>query len=265
MALMLTIAVLSACGGQKGGSLSEYAAKSESYKNILFEDYVISLFSETPQRALEMQDSTLKAAARDSAALGEMLSLQRNFLYDVNSPYRCEDFYIPVMEAIIGSPYTSSAEKAEAASDLPLFKMNPLGTPAADFTFTVKGGRTKTLYSLRADYTLLFFSNPGCQNCKEITDRLSAIGAIDALMADGTLAIVNIYPDDDIEAWYDYVAEYPSAWTSGYAPEVDDPGEGVYNLRAIPTLYLLDREKRVIQKDAPLERILSYLENAIHS
>jgi hypothetical protein len=35
--------------------------------------------------------------------------------------------------------------------------------------------------------------------------------------------------------------------------------ENLYSVRAIPSLYLLDKEKRVIMKDAPEDRVFSYL------
>ena len=34
-------------------------------------------------------------------------------------------------------------------------------------------------------------------------------------------------------------------------------------MRAIPSLYLLDAEKRVLMKDAPVEKVLQYLDNNI--
>lgn len=258
---VLTMMLISACGGQKGQSLSEYASRSISYRMEMFAKYAAELFAMTPQEAQAKQDSTMRAAGTDSASLRSMLALQDHFLNDVNSPYRCEDFYIPVLRAIISSPFTCESEKTAAAEDLKNYSLNRLGEAAADFSFTLKNGRTRTLYSVRADYTILFFSNPGCQNCKEIMQQLSTLQHIDFLTAEGKLAIVNIYPDDDLDAWFGYVAEYPDAWTNGYAPDVDEPGDPqLYYVRAIPTLYLLDRDKKVLMKDAPLERILQYLE-----
>ena len=38
-----------------------------------------------------------------------------------------------------------------------------------------------------------------------------------------------------------------------------NPENELYGLRAIPSLYLLDKEKRVILKDAPVEIVIEYL------
>jgi len=255
---LVTTAILSSCGGKSGQSLSEYGVQNDEYRNMMFENYVLELFSQTPERAVVMQDSAMRSVASDSAAFFRMLQLQNHFIYDVNSPYRCEDFYIPVAEAVVSSPFTSDSAKFAAREDIAGFSRNRLGTPAADFSFTLKGGRPQNLYSVKAELTLLFFSNPGCTNCKEIMEELTSTAGIDELIADGSLAVVNIYPDDDINSWYEYLASYPKTWINGYSPEVDDP-DGAYLLRAIPTLYLLDRDKNVLLKDAPLERIIRIL------
>lgn len=35
----------------------------------------------------------------------------------------------------------------------------------------------------------------------------------------------------------------------------------LYDLKALPTLYLLDSKMKVLLKDAPIERIVEYLDN----
>lgn len=257
--LLMTVAVTAAsCGGHRGPSLSEYGSQNSEYRAMMFEKYALQLLSESPERALARQDSTMRSVSQDSAAFFQMVELQDHFFKDPNSPYRCEDFCLPVLYAIVESPFTPDSARFAAKADIANFSLNRIGTTATDFSFTLKGGRTRTLHSVEAEWTLLFFSNPGCTLCRQITEELSSIPGMEKMVEEGYLSIVNIYPDDDVEAWYGYLAEYPPYWISGYAPEVDGP-QGPYFLRAIPTLYLLDRDKRVLLKDAPLERILAEL------
>lgn len=63
-----------------------------------------------------------------------------------------------------------------------------------------------------------------------------------------------VYIDDEVEAWQK--AQYPSAWLSVYAPEIDQ--QDLYDIKALPTLYLLDTQKRVLLKDARLEEVIQY-------
>ena len=68
--------------------------------------------------------------------------------------------------------------------------------------------------------------------------------------------VVAVYIDDEVEAWQK--AHYPSAWLSVYAPEIDR--QDLYDIKALPTLYLLDTQKRVVLKDAQIDKVVSYYE-----
>lgn len=256
--LLALLSMASACRNtDKGPSLAEYSASSVSGKKFNFEKYAKSLDEMDVQQALDCQRERL--AINDSSLFQEELKYQKHYFFDPNSPFRNEEYMIPVFEAVLESKYSDYSQKEDARYFLPLFSLNRLGEKAADFTFFTKGGRTRNLYSMQSDFILLFFSNPGCENCKQITDALKADVFISQTMADGRLTVVNIYPDDDIQAWYDYVQNYPKEWISGYASDIDDstPERSMlYYLRAIPSLYLLDRDKRVLLKDAPIEKII---------
>ena len=112
---------------------------------------------------------------------------------------------------------------------------------------------------------LLFFSNPGCHACQGIVSEIEAAGFPEEMIASGELAVVNIYIDDEIDRWRAAAGEYPSGWYNGYDFRRVMNDGSLYYVRAIPSLYLLDAGKRVIMKDAPTERVLAFLENAINS
>jgi hypothetical protein len=84
---------------------------------------------------------------------------------------------------------------------------------------------------------------------------------VSEMIAAGTLAVLNIYIDEDLQGWRDYMPIYPDNWYNGFDPDLVIRGEGLYNVRAIPSLYLLDDQKRVILKDAPENKMMSYLVN----
>ena len=52
---------------------------------------------------------------------------------------------------------------------------------------------------------------------------------------------------------------YPEEWYNGFDPDFVIRNETLYNVRAIPSLYLLDSEKTVLLKDAPENRMFEYL------
>ena len=194
-------------------------------------------------------------------ALRRVASLVEKYLYDPNSPFRNEEFYLPFVKRLAESRFIPDDMRTAYRFDAEMCSLNRLGTPAADFRFRDIRGRDHRLYDVRADYTLLFFSNPGCENCYEIITRLGAMPQVDKLIAAGTLAVVNVYIDEEIDKWADYQDIYPKTWYNGYDPDLIIRKDLIYSVRAIPSLYVLDAEKRVIMKDAPEENVFSFLDN----
>jgi hypothetical protein len=178
------------------------------------------------------------------------------YLYDPNSPVRNEDLYLPYVEGLAASPYTREAVRPGYEYEARMCALAPTGSVAPDFRFTdVRGGRHH-LHEVHAGAILLFFSNPGCQNCKEIIDALKGDEYVCQQVSDGKLAILNIYIDEDLKAWRDYMPIYPKEWLNGYDAAHILRQDQLYCIRAIPSLYLLDAEKRILLKDAPVDRVL---------
>lgn len=265
LSLGIFLLMLAACkGGTTGPSLSEYGARSQATQNARFEQYVVELWNTAPETARQRQDSLLTAAEGDSAQWRQLIDLEDRFLFDPNSPYRNEELYLPVAEHLLTAPYATEEQRSKAGWMLPKLRLNRPGTPAADFEFLTPQGRRTSLYAIlnarKPQLTVLFFSNPGCNNCKEVTEAFSHSLYMQSLIENGSLLVVNIYPDEDVQAWLDYLSEYPKEWICGYDADQRLHSDEIYWLRAIPSLYLLDGQKRVILKDATPENILRYCE-----
>ncbi len=187
----------------------------------------------------------------------EMVS---KYLYDPNSPLRDEDLYLPFAEGMERSAFTPEDMRAAYAYEARVCRTNRYGTAVPDFRFSTADGSKGSLYGVRAEYTVLFFSNPGCTACKDIINEIRTRSYIDSYIATGRLAIVNIYIDEEVSKWRDYLPNYPAGWINGYDYTFKLRDSGKYGIRAIPSLYLLDSSKRVLLKDAPTEKVLSYLD-----
>ena len=185
--------------------------------------------------------------------------LAEKYFYDPNSPVRNEDHYHAFVRNLASFEGFDEAVRGKYAYQARMTALNREGTVAADFRFADRNGRIHSLHGINAPMTLLFFSNPGCDACMEIIKVLSGHEGIASMIADGRLAVLNIYIDEDIQAWRDYMPIYPEQWYNGFDPDLVIRGETLYNVRAIPSLYLLDHEKRVILKDAPENRVFETL------
>lgn len=181
------------------------------------------------------------------------------YLYDANSPMRNEDMYIMVLQYMIGSPYLSQDEKIRPRAHLEMALKNRVGTLATNFSYTTTTGVKGSLYAVKAPYTLIFFNNPDCTACKEITTAMSSSGAITAMIKSGKLKVLAMYTDSDLAAWKKYAPNIPSDWIN--AENYDLHSSKEYDLKAIPTLYLLDKDKRVLLKDVDFRQLIYHLES----
>ena len=188
-------------------------------------------------------------------------TLADKYMYNVNSPYRNEEYYLYYVSRLASYEGYSPEEKAKYVHIAEQCSLNRLGKPAADFVFSDKYGKMHTLHGIKSTYTLLFFSNPGCEACLNIINMLKEEPKVSEMIAQGNLAVLNIYIDEDLQGWKDYMPIYPDNWYNGFDPNMVIRGDGLYSVRAIPSLYLLDKEKGVILKDAPENKLLSYLVN----
>lgn len=213
----------------------------------------LSLLPNTTMDVVEKSVSEMigKAITTGNATFDHFAALYEKYLYDPNSPFRQEDYYIVVLRCIIANDKVDEQQKIRPRYQLGMALKNRPGTIAADFTITLHNGRTIKLSAITAEYTLLFFNNPDCHDCARVKQVLGKL-------SDTRIKVVAVYPDEDPALWRQ--TKYPPDWINGYdAGQVISNGQ-LYDLKAIPTLYLLDRQKRVILKDAVAEQIPGWLQ-----
>ena len=202
--------------------------------------------------AIEQADSS-------SQVFETLTRLVENLLYDPNSEFRNEDYYGVYASRLASCPVLDEQTRQKYARDARLCALNKTGTRATDFRICDIHGNIRTLYSIETDFILLFFSNPGCRNCLEIIEQFNADDTITDMIDSGSLSVLNIYIDEDLQAWKDYMPVYPSTWYSGFDPDLVLRDDRIYHIRAIPSLYLLDSDKKVLLKDATPGKIINTL------
>ena len=181
--------------------------------------------------------------------------LADKYLYDPNAPSRNEELYIPVLEAIISTSILNDVEKERSQYRLKLAMKNRVGTKAVNFTYTLASGKSCTLYSIKSDYLILFFNNPGCHACSQYIQGLSQSKQIIELLKRKKLNILSLYPDESLGEWKAHLNEFPSEWINGYDKTGNIMKKDIYDLKAIPTLYLLDKNKIVLLKDVTIDNL----------
>ncbi len=211
---------------------------------------------ETAQEAMR---KTIERTNVDKKVFTYITDLADKYLYDPNSPMRNEEFYIPVLDAMLDSPLLEEIEKVRPKARRELAQKNRIGTKALNFNYTLASSAQGSLYQQQAEYILLFINNPGCHACTETIDALKNAPIINQLLEQKRLTVLSIYPDEELDEWRKHLNEFPKEWINGYDKKFAIKEQQLYDLKAIPTLYLLNKEKTVLLKDATAQAVEEYL------
>lgn len=222
-------------------------------------NYIDLLPHTTYETAVQSLKQMVTKAGEEKKMLDFFFELYEKYLYDANSPLRNDEYFIPVLESVVGSPVLDETENIRPRNLLQLTLKNRIGEVANDFAFTQANGQKGNMHRLSAQYLLLFFYNPGCHACADAKQKLVSSGVVQSLITNKQLVILAIFPDEDLTEWNKYKEDIPNSWMNAYDQDAYIKNEEVYDLKAIPTVYLLDKDKKVILKDADIEHIVSYL------
>ena len=219
-------------------------------------NYVDLLGRTTSDIASSALQNTLKSAMKEPKMLKYLNSQLRRYMTDPNSPIRNEELYEPAAQFLSTATSIDETIRIKATRDLKLIKLNRRGSIANNFSYRLPDGKVQALHQVLSPMTLLLFFDPDCHTCSEVIEELKA----SPILNQAYLQIVTIYPEGDADIWRDYLPKLPQNWINGHDYTLTVLNRELYNLNAMPTLYLLDAEKRVLVKDGTIREIEYYLQ-----
>lgn len=142
---------------------------------------------------------------------------------------------------------------------------NILGTPASDVELPDPNGTPVSLYALQAEFTIVAFWDPTCGHCKEVLPKLDSFYRA-KWKADGLkMYAVAKETDGTKKDWLNFISDNKlQEWSHVYYSKEADksrtdngiPGYSqLYDVQSFPTLYLLDKEKRIIAKKLTYQQL----------
>lgn len=136
-------------------------------------------------------------------------------------------------------------------------KLNPIGSLATNLKLETPGGKLMDLNSVVASKTILLFFNPGCEACHAVIEKLFKI--YQQYKSKG-IQVFAVYVDRKKDEWQNYISAKGLDWFNVYDPTGSEGIEQKYDINAIPMIYLLDKDKKVIAKDVLVEKLEGYLQ-----
>lgn len=191
----------------------------------------------------------------DEKAMGTAAELAELYLNNPASPVRNETLYIRLLRAMLSVRELPFAVRTRAEDRLKTACLNRPGSVATDFRFIDREGNRLSLHLLQGAEYLLLFYDPECSHCQDILNRIAEDPRIRRAVAEKALTVLAIYAEGKRDVWERTKHDLPDSWLVGY----DLSGildNGLYALPAMPVIYLLDADKRVVLKDPNVTTLL---------
>lgn len=142
---------------------------------------------------------------------------------------------------------------------------NLFGTRASDIEAKDSTGKLISLYSIADPYTLVVFWDPTCGHCKETIPRIDSMYRAKWKQQGVRVFAVSKESDGDQNTWKKFISDHElKGWVNVYYSKADErarvdnniPGYmQLYDVQTVPTLYLLDKEKRILAKKLTFDQI----------
>jgi thiol-disulfide isomerase/thioredoxin len=151
---------------------------------------------------------------------------------------------------------------------------NILGNPAPDIDLPDTTGKNIRLYNLNSLYTVVVIWDPTCGHCKEIVPKVDSLYESRWKAQGVKVFALAKETDGNKNDWLSFIRQHHlGEWANVYYSKSDEkarvdagiPGYSqLYDVLSFPTLYLLDKDKRIIAKKLSIDQINDVLQQKIN-
>lgn len=165
-----------------------------------------------------------RKAFSNAAAKERFENLIEHYFEDQLSPVRNDRVYLIFLEEMKNSPCFDETEKERIAFKIKTTNKNLPGDIAINFKFKDESGKEHQLSDYKDQKVILYFYDPDCENCRKVSAWLKQ----QTIPAD--IKVLKMIADNHISY--------------------------IYSLKNMPTIFLLDKENKVILKDCTAQELI---------
>ena len=166
------------------------------------------------------------------------------------------------------SPWLNEKQNEAITRRAYMLMANLVGERAANLELLDTANKVSSLYDVNADYTVVVFWDPNCGHCKEEVPRVDSFYR--AIWKAKNVKVYAVMTEFDESGWKTFInthqladwyhvhhtLEMMKADTEGQKPSFKQ----LYDITQTPTLYLLDKEKRIVGKKLTLQQLNDLLQ-----
>jgi thiol-disulfide isomerase/thioredoxin len=148
---------------------------------------------------------------------------------------------------------------------------NQLGSPAYDMALVDTAGKIRKLYDLKADYVVVAFWDPHCGKCREELPKIDSLYKT-AWKKSNIQVYAVMVNEESVADWPPFIRNTGKGWVHVHQTkemrEAEEKAQQanfrqLYDMRSTPTLFLLDKDKRIVAKNLGLEDLDNVLKQKL--
>jgi len=148
--------------------------------------------------------------------------------------------------------------KDDLRKQIDMIRPNLIGKKAQNMVMDSFKGIFVSLYDVEKEFTILYFWEPDCGHCKEATPKLKAFYD---KPRDYSIEVFAVCTTSDKVKWTKYIEDNKITWINGWDPQRSSHFDFYYNVNSTPTIYILDKNKKIIAKKLAVEEISPFIDN----
>ena len=166
------------------------------------------------------------------------------------------------------SPWLNEKQNEAITRRAYMLMANLVGERAANLELLDTANKVSSLYDVNADYTVVVFWDPNCGHCKEEVPRVDSFYR--AIWKAKNVKVYAVMTEFDESGWKTFINTHQLAdWYHVHHTlemmKADIEGQKpsfkqLYDITQTPTLYLLDKEKRIVGKKLTLQQLNDLLQ-----
>ena len=185
--------------------------------------------------------------------LAHLLELSEHYLFDNFSPVYDEELYLLFVDELLKQSQLLLVQKERLRYQRKWMMKNRVNQPVTDFNFVQRNGIRMSLKEVKAEYILLYLNDPECSACQQTKETLLQSDVLVRWKNSGRMKFLSVCTEGNTEGWKNIPA--PQGWIDGCDDQKRLLEEDLYDLRNLPAIYLLDADKRIILKNATVQRL----------
>ena len=165
-----------------------------------------------------------------------------------------ENYYLPDKAEWADSTFLSKLQERVTK-----IKPNLIGNQAPDLLMQSVDGQFYRLSEVRAPITILIFWEPNCGHCKKEVPKLKE--EVWDKYQDKGVKIFAVYTQTEKEPWEKFIEEHDLfEWINVYDPYYRSNFRNLYDIYSTPTIYVLDKDKKIIGKRIGVEQLPGFID-----